>query len=144
MKDTDKSLLFLIISCGCFWLVLDQLYGKQLIAQFILAIIPGAKQKYGSVGEWLSGVTSNLIEDTPDEQKDELKKVFGNDFYESDKISQTVRTNVLQYAYTYLQGNTEKNLAKSRISQNNLLSSTEKDETIKMLEKFWTYKEGKK
>ena len=30
----DKSFLFLILGLGCFWLVLDQIVGKQLIGNF--------------------------------------------------------------------------------------------------------------
>lgn len=36
----DKSLFLLVLALGCFWLVLNEIYGSQLISQFILKIIP--------------------------------------------------------------------------------------------------------
>lgn len=38
----NKSILFLIISFTCVWLVLDQVVGNQYLAQFVIAIVPGA------------------------------------------------------------------------------------------------------
>lgn len=38
----NKSLLFLIMGFAFIWLVLDQIYGKHLLSQFVTAIIPAA------------------------------------------------------------------------------------------------------
>ena len=40
----DKGIFFLVISLGCFWLVLDEFYGKNLITKFITKMIPNAKE----------------------------------------------------------------------------------------------------
>ena len=36
----DKSLLFLLLSFGCIWLILDEIYGNKFISQFVSAIMP--------------------------------------------------------------------------------------------------------
>lgn len=41
----DNSLLFLILSFGCFWLVLDEVYGSKLITQFVAMILPNTSLK---------------------------------------------------------------------------------------------------
>lgn len=38
----DKSLFLLVLAMGCFWLVMNELYGSQLISQFLLKLIPKA------------------------------------------------------------------------------------------------------
>lgn len=40
----NKDLFFLILSLGCVWLILNQLYGSKLITQFVVMIIPDAKK----------------------------------------------------------------------------------------------------
>lgn len=40
----DKSLMFFLIALVCFWLVLDEFYGRKLISQFILKLLPSAKE----------------------------------------------------------------------------------------------------
>lgn len=40
----DKGLFFFILSLLCFWVVLDEIYGHKLISQFVIAIIPSAKE----------------------------------------------------------------------------------------------------
>ena len=39
----DKSLFFLIMSLACFYLVLDEFYGRNYISQFIVKMIPKAE-----------------------------------------------------------------------------------------------------
>lgn len=39
----DKSMFLLLLSLVCFYIVLDELYGKKLISQFVIAIIPSAE-----------------------------------------------------------------------------------------------------
>ena len=39
----DRSLFFMIMALACFWLVLDEIYGRQLITQLIIKIIPKAE-----------------------------------------------------------------------------------------------------
>lgn len=38
----DKTFFFLILALSCFWLVLDEFYGKKLISKFITNIVPNA------------------------------------------------------------------------------------------------------
>ena len=40
----NKTMLFLIMGMGFFWLALDQVYGKRLLSQFVVAIIPAADE----------------------------------------------------------------------------------------------------
>ena len=40
----DKSLFYFVLSLVCFWLVLDEFFGKKLITKFIVAMIPSAKE----------------------------------------------------------------------------------------------------
>lgn len=40
MKTMDKSIIFLILSLGCFWLILDQIIGQKYVSQIITAIVP--------------------------------------------------------------------------------------------------------
>ena len=41
----DKGLFLLVLSLLCFWLVLDEFYGKHYITNFIVALIPNAKER---------------------------------------------------------------------------------------------------
>lgn len=50
MNDNSKNLFFLIISFVCFWLVLDQYFGKKLIGDFV-----------GGIGGTSSGGTANTL-----------------------------------------------------------------------------------
>lgn len=36
----DKSLFLVVLALACFWLVLDEFYGRGLITNFISAMIP--------------------------------------------------------------------------------------------------------
>lgn len=40
----DKSLFFVVLSLGCFWLVLDEFYGKNLVSKFVVKMIPKAEE----------------------------------------------------------------------------------------------------
>ena len=40
----DKGLFLLVLSLLCFWIVLDEFYGKHYITNFIAALIPSAKE----------------------------------------------------------------------------------------------------
>ena len=40
----DKGLFYLVLALLCFWLVLDEFYGKRYITNFIVELIPSAKQ----------------------------------------------------------------------------------------------------
>lgn len=40
----DKGLFLLVLSLLCFWVVLDEFYGKHYITNFIVALIPNAKE----------------------------------------------------------------------------------------------------
>lgn len=39
----DKSVFFLVIAVSLIWLVLNELYGNQIISKFITMIIPKAE-----------------------------------------------------------------------------------------------------
>lgn len=39
----DKSLFFLVMALICFWLVLDEFYGQNLVSRFIVRMIPKAE-----------------------------------------------------------------------------------------------------
>ena len=39
----DKAVFYLILSLVCFWLVLDEFFGKHMITNFIVAMIPSAQ-----------------------------------------------------------------------------------------------------
>lgn len=49
----DNSLFFLILSLGCFWLVLDEFYGHNYISQFIVKLIPKSEDNGSS--SWFDG-----------------------------------------------------------------------------------------
>lgn len=41
----DSSLFFLVLSCACIWLVLDQIVGNKLITQLVENILPSSKKE---------------------------------------------------------------------------------------------------
>lgn len=44
MQNIDKGLFFLVLSLCCIYLVLDELYGKKIITNFVIKIIPDAEK----------------------------------------------------------------------------------------------------
>lgn len=40
----NKGLFFMLLSLICFYIVLDEIYGKKMITQFTTAIIPNAEK----------------------------------------------------------------------------------------------------
>mgnify|MGYP007112665600 CR=1 FL=1 len=38
---SDRSVFLMILSLACFWLVLDEFYGKHYVSNFIGALLPG-------------------------------------------------------------------------------------------------------
>lgn len=40
----DKGLFLFVLSLICFWVVLDEFFGKHLITNFITTMIPSAKE----------------------------------------------------------------------------------------------------
>lgn len=63
MNDNSKSLFFLIISFGCFWLVLDEYYGNKYLSKIVDGLGIGSI----TVGETVSNIANDTATDIADE-----------------------------------------------------------------------------
>lgn len=70
----DKNLFFLILSFVCFWLVLDQYYGKKLISKFVGGITGNLNSVGDSISNNLTDTAGNLVDKVTDGKYSESKK----------------------------------------------------------------------
>lgn len=56
----DKTFFFLILGLACFWLVLDDFYGRGLLTKFITAIIPSAGNEIANSNTMINGNEMNM------------------------------------------------------------------------------------
>ena len=78
----DKTFFFLILGLGCFWLVLDDFYGRKLLTKFITSIVPNAENKITSTNTTINGNEMNMNA-TPNYSGTGGKRPdgLGSDFY---------------------------------------------------------------
>lgn len=100
MNDEGKSLLFLILSLGCAWLILDMVYGKKYIDKLVDSIFGGTSNAYKSNGSYDDADYITQKYEGTDENMDEQAQKYYNELYKMNKslasaYRQTVNTGLV-------------------------------------------------
>lgn len=101
MNDNSKSLFFLIVSFGCFWLVLDEYYGQKYLSKLIDGLGIGAINMGDSIANTGTDIATDIVDKATDGKASEAIK-GGKKFIESNKKYSALPKSLRQYMVQYM------------------------------------------
>lgn len=98
MNDNSKSLFFLIVSFGCFWLVLDEYYGQKYLSKLVDGLGIGGSSLSNGIIDASESVSDKVSESLGGKTFEELTQnaqnfLDANEKYKS--LPKTLRTYIL-------------------------------------------------
>lgn len=101
MNDNSKSLFFLIISFGCFWLVLDEYYGNKYLSKIVSGLGIGSISVGDSIVNKGTDTAKDIMDNITDgKTTDSLQS--GSDFIESNNKYKNLPTSLKQYINQFM------------------------------------------
>lgn len=101
MNDNSKSLFFLIVSFGCFWLVLDEYYGQKYLSKLVDGLGIGAISVGDSIANSATDTATDIVDKVTDGKASEATK-DGKEFIEANKKYSALPKSLRQYMVQYM------------------------------------------